>query len=227
MMHRPGVRIVSLLVLGAGLLSNVPVRGQLASVAELIVVDSAGTKVGRAFNPTGQIGSVWSSWPIVAIDVQGHLILLRVAHNRLFPDRQPQNRVYFASADCTGPPLIRRVHRDPNDPPPAITIDAAIGPPGRTIYVPEPGATGQLTVPRSFWEEDTDSCASPSVGPGLVRALALANLEDYFTPPFRVVSAPAACCGDCNADGEVRVDELVTGVNRLLFGCAGSNASEP
>ena len=30
---------------------------------------------------------------------------------------------------------------------------------------------------------------------------------------------PSACCGDCNDDGEVRVDELVSAVNRALGGC--------
>ena len=44
------------------------------------------------------------------------------------------------------------------------------------------------------------------------------------TPPAvtatpTMISAPAACCGDCNADGEVRVEELISGVNRLLNGC--------
>jgi hypothetical protein len=30
---------------------------------------------------------------------------------------------------------------------------------------------------------------------------------------------PSACCGDCNDDGQVRVDELVSAVNRALGGC--------
>jgi hypothetical protein len=39
----------------------------------------------------------------------------------------------------------------------------------------------------------------------------------------RVLLAPdaavAQCCGDCNGDGQVTVDELVTAVNRALNGC--------
>ena len=30
---------------------------------------------------------------------------------------------------------------------------------------------------------------------------------------------PSPCCGDCNGDGSVTVNELVTGVNRALDGC--------
>lgn len=36
----------------------------------------------------------------------------------------------------------------------------------------------------------------------------------------RAVSAAAQCCGDCNRDGAVTVDELVTGVNHALGSCS-------
>ena len=32
-------------------------------------------------------------------------------------------------------------------------------------------------------------------------------------------NAAAQCCGDCNGDNEVTVNEIITGVNRALTGC--------
>ena len=34
--------------------------------------------------------------------------------------------------------------------------------------------------------------------------------------------AQGQCCGDCNEDGEVRINELITAVNEALSGCGGS-----
>lgn len=39
------------------------------------------------------------------------------------------------------------------------------------------------------------------------------------TPTVPNGQTPGACCGDCNSDGQVRVDELVSAVNRALGGC--------
>jgi hypothetical protein len=36
---------------------------------------------------------------------------------------------------------------------------------------------------------------------------------------LNATAAAAQCCGDCNADGEVRIDELLTAVNHNLTGC--------
>ncbi len=37
--------------------------------------------------------------------------------------------------------------------------------------------------------------------------------------------AAAQCCGDCNADGEVAINELITAVNNALGGCLGVTPS--
>jgi hypothetical protein len=67
--------------------------------------------------------------------------------------------------------------------------------PTRTAQ-PEPTLTPSVAVPPT---------PSPTV------PLALTS-----TPT--VIAAPI-CCGDCDGSGEVTVDEVITSVNRVLFGC--------
>ena len=47
-----------------------------------------------------------------------------------------------------------------------------------------------------------------------------------YTPPFHAIPAASsgatACCGDCNGDDKLTVDELVTSVNYALNGCPAS-----
>ena len=53
-----------------------------------------------------------------------------------------------------------------------------------------------------------------------VPVIKLANLSSMFTPPFKLVAGQggqsATCCGDCNGDGQVTVDEILTMVNIAL-----------
>jgi hypothetical protein len=49
------------------------------------------------------------------------------------------------------------------------------------------------------------------------------NVDSMFTPPFHLASSTstsaAACCGDCNGNGTVTIDEILTSVNNALNGC--------
>ena len=110
------------------------------------------------------------------------------------------------------------------------------------MYLGDPGATVGSAVIRSEYLSDrsgTGRCEpedAPVAIDGLIPVVALADLYDVFAPPFRLVAAPTAtapsaptetptpetapaCCGDCDASGLVTVDELIRGVNHLLFGC--------
>ena len=54
------------------------------------------------------------------------------------------------------------------------------------------------------------------------------DLDTLFTPPFHLVagapiSAVPGCCGDCNGNGQVSIDEILTSVNAALLGCSGSH----
>lgn len=62
------------------------------------------------------------------------------------------------------------------------------------------------------------SCApwtpTPTTRPTATRRVTL-------TPTVVPTQLPRPCCGDCNGDRIVTVDELVTAVNYLLTGCPG------
>lgn len=198
-------------------LSASRVRGQVESVDELIVVDSMGKKIGRVLSGPN------TSRPIVALNMSGYLILFRVLQERLLvASDDPSKVVYFESADCSGPGYVRTDEQSDSDPLPSITLNVAIGPPGRTVYVPDPEAIPFRLEPQSRWSAETDSCVPSNGEERAATGLALANLADDFTPPFQIVPAPPSCCGDCNGDRSVTVDELVIGVGNALDGCPPS-----
>lgn len=55
-------------------------------------------------------------------------------------------------------------------------------------------------------------------------AVVLALFASLF---LSVVTASAQCCGDCNSDGAVTMDEILTGVNNALNACQRSSAPTP
>lgn len=65
------------------------------------------------------------------------------------------------------------------------------------VATPEPATATPTSTPTVFVDTPAPS-ATPTVPNG---------------------QTPGACCGDCNSDGQVRVDELVSAVNRALGGC--------
>jgi len=68
--------------------------------------------------------------------------------------------------------------------------------------------------------EPNEGCQQTNIDPGpVIPVVALGDLLSVFTPPFHLVAAGATCCGDCNDNGVVTVDEILTGVNEALSGC--------
>jgi hypothetical protein len=57
----------------------------------------------------------------------------------------------------------------------------------------------------------------------------LVDLDPLFRPPFSLTAAQSisagCCCGDCNGNGAVTVDEILTSVNFALTGCPASSSS--
>jgi len=71
-----------------------------------------------------------------------------------------------------------------------------------------------------------DPCAQlPSA---LLPLLPVVDLDTLYTPPFHglAASSPVAtgCCGDCNGDGSVTVNEIITSVNYALGVCPASGS---
>jgi hypothetical protein len=102
-----------------------------------------------------------------------------------------------------------------------LTEIAFISPPGHTLWGPKP-QTVTRTVMVSSYTNSLGECGHITPMSMLGKPYeALVDLDTLFTPPFHVapVTGAAACCGDCNGDGTVTINEIITGVNAALSGC--------
>ena len=71
---------------------------------------------------------------------------------------------------------------------------------------------------RLLYEATTALAAPPVTETATATATATAAAD--ATPTATAGSTPAAgCCGDCNADGTVTINELIIAVNNALSGC--------
>ncbi|MGD9765197.1 MAG: hypothetical protein AB7V27_15955 [Candidatus Binatia bacterium] len=204
-------------------------------VDRVVVVDAAGRAVGDTASLAGPAGAT------VALDVDGHLLLLQVTRERFIGNAD--TAILFESTDCSGEAYVST---GPISFGPSLTA-VVVGPPGQTAYSGNPAGPLATITWKSWRNRGSEDCHPqvPAVVDDVLPVIPLVNLAEIYEPPFRLVApttppstatssrtfpaqptpsptamvAPAACCGDCNADGEVRVDELITGVNRLLLGC--------
>jgi hypothetical protein len=215
----------------------------LSSVEKLVIVDANGKIVGPvawAFS----YGSPSQQYLVYEAVLQLNGQIFRVAtyggHSPLRPEVMVGNEgVYlvFESTDCSGTPYMAG---DTNAGAGNIGDNirrAVLGPPGLTAYLPNVSATPKQIVPLSYgsvtWVNPANEVGECMTGnpvpneqkPFVVPALSLVDLAAVFTYPFNVVAAPSSCCGDCNGDGQVTIDELLTSVNHALNGCsAGTGA---
>ena len=204
----------TLLVACAGFLLVSASLGQtIQPPGGLTVVDANGRRVGSVIAPD-TVGT-----DEVALQVDGHIFRLNFTRTTI---QAPVTlNIYFESPDCTGTPYLSAndINFD------SLIPESVIDPPGQTIYVADLTDTPTQRWMRSQLGVTTACVQSPTVGfqSTAVRAVPLLDLATTpFTPPFRVVAAQqaaAACCGDCNGDGNVTVDEIVTGVTNGVNGC--------
>ena len=114
------------------------------------------------------------------------------------------------SEECN--PQVPAAHEQALPVTPLVDLSEHFTPPFSLIAVTAPPATATPTPspspapPATTIPTDTAQPTATST-----------TLSLTATPT--TIPVPAACCGDCNADGEVRVEELVSGINRLLNGC--------
>lgn len=179
-----------------------------------VVADAIGVRVGEGITAA------------VAFDINGQTLVFRVTTDALIGSTgSGSGYVFFESIDCTGSPLVSGGDF-PIDLAPRTTVRG----PGQTVYVP----TDANEVPTLL----TTRSSRPPVGTNgypcvqsegsslLIHATALLDFESLFTPPFRLTASATSsairCCGDCNGDGAVTVDELVTAVNYALGTCPSS-----
>lgn len=94
--------------------------------------------------------------------------------------------LYFESTDCTGQPYLHTRNID------VLTPSAVVGP-RRTLYLPDGAylyATTHSYLPSNYLAEaDCVPLLSPFRNP-FRAALATVDLDDLFTPPFRISASP-------------------------------------
>jgi hypothetical protein len=170
----------------------------------LVAKDSTGKLVGYVFDV--------ESVPTIVLNSAG--ILFRVAVTRDGFGSGIDDRLRFETPDCSGTAYLPASSG-------ALISAVFLVPPDTTAYIPDPAASPRTIEQQS---EFIDTCrVIPNAGspplqvPNEVPAIKIAVLGSYYTPPFSLV--PQGCCGDCNEDGTVAINELVTAVNSALYGC--------
>jgi hypothetical protein len=134
--------------------------------------------------------------------------------------------LFFVTGDCTGTAYAER-NTFVSDP---LVPYALLGPPGTTLYRKDTTAAhATLTFLSEFKFGDCSNPTqdAPPVDP--VPLLPVIDLDTQFAAPFHVVApapvTPTSCCGDCNGNGEVTINELVTAVGSALTACPAAGAA--
>jgi hypothetical protein len=180
----------------------------LQPVDALILVDSTGKKLGNV------LSVVSAQEPLVAtvgFSVNGRPFLVTVNDAWV-----SSGGGLYTSTDCTG-----TFYGSPQTG--ELMERAAVGPSGMILYLPDLNAKPQTITVMSLPQQPFCSSVRPFLVANVVPYVQVADLSTQFTPPFHLVPAStgssASCCGDCNGNGQVTVDEILTTVNNALNGC--------
>jgi len=137
-----------------------------------------------------------------------------------------RNRLVYSSPDCSGTPYDDPA-RQTEDGIPVLVLQAAVGPPGNTVYLRQPNAPAvSITVLSYLDGGQGGKCESSFSGSAqdVFPVVSLFDLNSQFTPPFRAVPSStslAQACGDCNADGRVTANEITQVVSNVFNESAG------
>ncbi len=172
----------------------------------LRIVDQNGRSLGRAFS--GASGFFF----LKARDVY---VRIGVSRDQFVGS---DNVLYYESSDCSGQPLLQV------DPATLVGFGPShVGSlPDQTLTTPREGATLTSTIVRSDRATGRPCHVRAEFTINAVPGDPFIDLGPLYTPPFRVaeVTEPGAgCCGDCDGNGEVAINELLTGVGSALDGC--------
>jgi len=154
-----------------------------------LLPSTSGAKGFKLFDANNkQVGEVMSITPltgnqaVVAVKVNGQKMVFIADPSSL--RSFSIFRLWFQSPDttCAGTPLIQ-VASSPGAY--FVLPPGVLGPPGTTLYIPDPNAAPQtISVGSQF---GSFGCQSGTFSvPDLVPALAVIDLDTLFTPPFRV-----------------------------------------
>jgi hypothetical protein len=223
--EQPQMKVSAGMVIAATIVTlwRTPAIGQaLAPAAGLIVVDANGKHVGSVVDFGGSVDRVDQSPRIAMVTESG--VVVRAVGLEGFTAASAGGGdpigLLYESTDCSGPPLFSVQG------PRALYPTSAIGPPGKTLYVPD-----LREFPRDITGGSSRSDLLDAGGgkctqfqqtiPYCVPARSIVDLAVQFTPPFRVV-ARSECPGDLDGNQQVTIDEVITAVNSALTGCPAS-----
>ena len=174
----------------------------ISNVHAATVLDANGKKVG----------SLQRSQQVYFKLDGGNVFLVEVQTNGF--RRGEGAQLYYVTPDCSGTPYT------PADYPGVdIVPSALLGPPGRTLYRPDPAAAPRTITAMS---QDGEDQGCFNISPGLTQMalplIPVIDLNTQFTPPFRSIesSFPAQLCGDCNADGSVTANEITRVISNVF-----------
>ena len=147
-----------------------PAGPPLKGFATFKVVDANGKELGIAI-PRGDSATL-------VFNVGGQVFSVYVQRDGF---QQSAAMLLFESPDttCSGTPLIRVG-------PAVLLTEGVIGPPGSTIYAPDPQAVPQTITVGSFLFLGCDTFGTPFNPGPVVPAVALVDLDTQFTPPFTI-----------------------------------------
>jgi hypothetical protein len=145
-----------------------PKADNLKNLPHLVVFDANGQKVGEVSSLSSQIG--------VRVDFRFGPYLFWVDVNPL--GFGPGYWVSYESIDCTGQGWMEFFTN-------SFVQPAALLDPGHTVYVADPSATPVTVQTKSITDPIAGCERRDNIFQG-VPAVAVVNLDDYFTPPFTV-----------------------------------------
>jgi hypothetical protein len=215
--HRRSALVAALLTVFAAPASRACAQS-ITFYSTATVVDSAGKTLGNLADLNTQAGA-----SILLATEDGAVVDVKVSQHTLLSFAG----LFFLTADCTGTAYADR-SRFLSDP---LVPYALLGPPGTTLYRKDTTAAHATLIFLSEFKFGDCSPLQdlPPVDP--VPLIPVINLDTRFFGPFHVVPpapvTPASCCGDCNGNGEVTINELVTAVNSALTACPAAGARLP
>lgn len=166
-------------------------RPSVKPVSQVVVVDSKGKIAGHGmgglspdFVRLWSVGDSFPFAPTVLLKVGEYLVALQVARNYFFADV-----VYFDSANCQGTVWLLAHPYSHVEP---ILPQVATGPPGNTVYVPEPNAAPRQVALKSYINNRGGDCVPMSfvTQRPAIPGQQLIDLDTVFTPPFSVRTIP-------------------------------------
>ena len=141
----------------------------------LVLYDANDKKVGAVVDVAGL------TIPVVIFRANEHVFALEAIRNRLLG----RQGLLFSSTDCSGAPLFDFEAGGVQGFDVSLLPTTAIGPPGSTVYIPDPNAVAQSVLTQSFLDQ-VGECIADGFMRTVVPALPIVDLDTQFTPPFSV-----------------------------------------